>query len=346
MAQGSGLCSQFGFKSETVVGTAVTVSTFLKHTSAGGDGLGKLTAVDEGLGACATVITDDRRVVVGTQAQREVSLGVGSKGFGQLWKTALGSTTGPTAIAASTAYRQIHTPGDLTGDSLTVQLGMPESSTGTVRPYTYRGCKVTEWELSQAKNDILKLSLSLDAWAEDTVTALATAAFPTGAELFHWKSLAVTIGGTASVASGLTSVTGGVALKGLRSCSVKGTNALVVDRFLAGGAGTKSEQLENGFRSYTGELDLEFADRTQVYDLYAADTSTPLVFTWTGAIDAGSGNFNALQVIIPKAKFDTGSPMVGGPDVLDAKTTWTAYGDPAGTLPPIQVMLISAETTL
>lgn len=346
MAIGSGLCTQFGYAAESTVGTGVTVTKFAKVNSVGGDGLGKMTLQDEGMGACAQFITADRRVVVARQATRQVELNVVHKGMGLLVKQMLGSTATAAAIAASTAYRQIHTPGDSTGKALTVQFGMAESTTGTVRPFTYNGCKVASWELGCSRNDFLKMALTLDAWDEVTGTALAAASFPTSTENFHFKQLVPKIGGTASLSSGLVSIAGGTVLKGVSSVSLKGTNPLANDRFNAGGAGVKSEQLENGYRNYTGDLGMEFADRTQLYDVYSADTTTALEFTWLGSTDAGSGNLVKFSVIYPFAKFDKASPSVGGPDLVDGGASFTAYGDPAGTLPAMQIEIISTDTAL
>lgn len=354
MATGSGLCSQFGFKNETVFGTAVTVDHFLKHVSVGADGLQIISVTDEGLGGCALVPTVDRAVKVAQQVTRDVEVNVGTRGLGLILKQMLGSSATATQIAATAAYRQIHWNGDLAGKSLTVQFGFPEATaTGTVRAHTINGAKITQWELSQARNDLLKLRFSLDGLNEVTNIALATAAYPTGVaatanEPLRFNAFSAKLGGTASVNSGLVSVAGGTEIAGCRAASVKGVQPLRTDGFFSGGAGTKSEQLlaGGGFQEFTSDLDLEFQSRTQVYDVYAAYQTAALELTWTGFIDIGSTNFGKLSVIMPNVKPVTSGINVSGPGGLDNKTSLRAYGDPAGTLPAIQIEYISADTAL
>lgn len=354
MATGSGLCSQFGFKNETTAGTPVTVDHFLKHVSVGGDGLQLITVTDEGLGGCALVPTIDRTVTVAKQVARDVELNVGSKALGLLIKQMLGSSATAVQIGATTAYRQIHWNGDVAGKSLTVQFGFPETTaTGTNRPFTINGAKITQWELSQARQEMLKLRFSIDGWDESTATALATAAYPTtagatGNEPLRFNCFSAKLGGTASVASGLVSIAAGTEIAGCRGASVKGVQPLRVDGFFSGGNGTKQEQILAGgqFQAFTADLDVEFRDRTQLYDPYVAYTTVPLELTWTGKTDIGSGNFAKLSVIFPQAKLMPSAINVGGPGGLDNKTSVVAYGDPAGTLPAIQIEYISTDTAL
>jgi hypothetical protein len=353
MATGSGLCSQFGFKAEATVGTEVTVDKFYKHVTIGGDGLQLITVTDEGLGGCNLVPTIDRTVSVAQQVQREVELNVGTRGLGQIFRQMLGTTSGPTLVAGS-FYRQIHTNGDLAGRSLTVQFGFPEATaTGTNRPFTVNGAKITQWELSQARNELLKLRFSLDGWNEVTSTALATAAYSTGTgatanEPLRFNCFSAKLGGTPSIASGLVSVAGGTEISGCRGASVKGVQPLRVDGFFSGGNGTKSEQLlaGNGFQQFTADLDVEFQSRTQIYDVYAAHTSTTLELSWTGKIDAGASQFGRVSVIFPQCKIAPSAINVTGPEGLDNKTSIVAYGDPAGALPAIQLVYENLDSSL
>ena len=352
MTVGSGICAQFGFAAESTVGTPVTVTKFLKHTEAAGDGLRLITVDDQGLGGCYDAPTVDRTVTTGSDAQRQVTLNVASKQFGLWWKQMVGSSATATIISSGPLYRQIHTQGDLAGKSLTVQFSFPETTaTGTNRAFTYKGCKVTEWELSQRRNDFLKLQATIDAWGEDTATGLAAAAYPSPTtpnfnELFRWNCFSAKIGGTASVASGLTSVSGGAEIKGCKGVTVKGGLNLRTDAFYSGGNGVKSEQLRNDFFEFTGDLDLDFADRTQVYDLFAAYTTTVLEFSWIGKQDVGSGQFAKLSLIFPQVKLQKGSPNAGGPGAVEQPVSWKAYADPAGVLPVIQIQYDSTDTAL
>jgi len=353
MATGSGICSQFGYKTETTVGTPVTVDHFYKHVTIGGGGLQQIVVDDPGLGGCNLVPTIDRTVTVGSQVQREVELNVGTRNLGPILKQMLGTTTGPTLLSGS-FYRQVHTNGELAGDSLTVQFGMPETTaTGTVRAFTLAGAKITQWELSQARNDLLKLRFSLDAWLESTATALATATYVggTGAtinEALRFNCFSAKLGGTPSLSAGVVSIAGGTEIAGCRGVSVKGVQPLRVDGFFSGGAGVKQEQLLAGgaFQEFTADLDVEFQSRTQLYDILAAYSTTALELSWIGKVDAGTSQFGKLSVIFPFAKLQTSEVNVTGPGGLDNKTTLKAYGDNGGTMPAIQILYENLDSAL
>jgi hypothetical protein len=352
---GSGICSQYGFNDEVTPGTLVTVDHFVKHTSITGTGLDLITVDDEGLGGCAFVPTIDRTVKVGQQASFDVEHNLGTRGFGLILKQMLGSSAVPAQIAATAAYRQIHHNGDVAGKSLSVQFGFPETTgTGTVQPFTCNGCKITQWEISNARNDMAKLRYTIDGWDISTAIALATAVYPTSVvapglnEPLRWNCLSVKIGGTASLGSGLVSIAGGTEVAGCRGVSSKGVLPIRTDGFFSGGNGSKSEQLlaGDGFQEFTTELDLEFQSRTQVYDVHAAYSSFPLEVTWIGKTAIEGANFGKLSIIYPQAKLKTGTPNVNGPAGLEQKPTIKAYGDPAGILPAIQIEYISADTAL
>lgn len=345
MAAGSGLLTQFMAAEESTVGTAVTVTRSyevdnLKPTHT------KITKVSPGLRAGARGHRERNRVVTGKSVSLDLGMTVMSKGFGLFLKHSLG-TSAIAQIAASATWRQIHLAGDLAGKGLTLQGGFAESGTsGVVRPYTYNGAKVTDWEISCQMDDLLKAKLSFDGWNWTNATALASASYLASLEAFHWAELSVKIGGTPATASGRTTVSGNATLNGLRGVTLKGANGLRTDRRHAGGAGIKAEQLENDWRSYTGEMDCEFFDRTQLADVFDSDASTALVFTWTGTTSDGGGNFPVLRATFPKVKFDLGPPEVGGPDIVDNKITWTAYEEDAGTHPLIQMEYESQDTTI
>lgn len=353
MTVGSGICSQFGFKAEAAVGTAVTVDHFLKHVSVTGDGLNLMTVTDEGLGGCADVPTVDRTVVVGTSASRQAVINAGTKGLGLLLKQMMGSVAVATQIGVTNLYRQIHLNGDISGKSLTCQFSFPEATaTGTNRPFTYNGVKITDWELAQDRNELLTLNVTLDAWGEAVGTALATASYPAASsaittnEPFRFSNFYAKIGGTPSVTSGLTSVASGVAVAGLRGVSIKGANNLRTDAFYGGGAGVKSEQLQDGFKGYTADLSADFASQTQLYDIFAAYTTVAIEFGWIGLVDVGAGSFGKLSVILPQAKLTKASPAVSGPGVVDGPVSIMAFSDPAGVLPACQVLYESSDTVL
>jgi hypothetical protein len=343
MATGTGLDAQIGFAAESTVGTPVTVTRFLEFNS---ESLAWTPTFVEPTGL--RVGRKFKRAARLVQSRKTVEGGIelewATKGMGLLVAHMLGSTGTATQIAATSAYRQIHTPGGFVGKGLTIQVGRPEPS-GTVRPHTYTGCKVTSWEFKLSDSEIATLSLEVDGWDESTATALATASFAANAEVWNFQQAALKLGGTASTASGEMSITGGTAVTTIiREISIKGENPLAVERYGIGNAGIKREQLENDTPTITGSLTAEF-NRTELYDLMKNNTTTAIELTMTGsAIPSGGGNNNLLSFIMPACKLKEAAPAVDGPDVVQMTTSFEAYDNEVDA--PIQIKIVSADTAI
>jgi hypothetical protein len=286
----------------------------------------------------ASRVTKSRVTVAG-----DLELPWATRGMGLLVKHMLGSTATPVQVSSTTAYKQIHTPIGKLGLGLTIQQGRPEPSTGVVRPFTWRGCKVTEWEFTLADNDVAQLKISIDGMDESTSTALATASYP-ATELFGFQSATLKLGGTATTASGEMSVAGGTAVATvITSISIKGSTPLATERYGIGNAGIKSEPLENDIPTITGNLKAEF-NKAELYDVFTAGDPVALELELTGAAIGVSGEVDTLSFICPAVIFKEGAPEVDGPGIVTMDVSWQAYYD--GTNAVIQVMLISADTTL
>jgi hypothetical protein len=341
---GSGLGTQLGLIAESTVGTPLTVTRFYEIDKLDPTHQ-KITAVSQGLRGTARGHRERNRTVTGKSVQLATSATVMSKGFGIFMSHALGSSS-IAQIAASPTWRQIHLVGDLTGKGLTIQGGFQESYSTTVRAYTYNGCKITDLELACQIDGLLKMNATIDGWNWTNATGLASASYLGTLEEFHWAQLTCTIGGTATTSAGRTTVSGGTAIKGLRGISLKIGNKLRTDRRTAGNSGIKVEQAENDFRMVTGDMDAEFADRTQLADQFDSDGSTCLQFIWTGLTNDGSGNFPVIRCTYPKVKFDTGDPAVNGSDIVDNKISWTAYEQDDGLNPLVQWEYESQDTAV
>ncbi|MBY8342016.1 phage tail tube protein [Streptomyces spinosirectus] len=342
MTTGSGLDAQLMVGEEVTWGTAVTPNKTFEFN-------------DESLKLDPTFL-EPTGLRVGTKYKRasrvsisrqsvsgDVTLEHATKGMGVLWKHCLASSASATQIDTTTAYEQIHVPGDFRGKGLTVQVGRPEPSTGTVRPFTYAGCKVGSWELSVSDNAIPTLKVTFDGRSEATATALAAASYPSGSKVFSFANATLTLGGTVATATGKTSVSGGVAVATVvTEVSVSGAAPMATDRFGIGNAGLKSEQLENDTPTVTGSLTAEF-NKTELYDHFTANDTLPLVLTLTGD-DIEGGNLETLEVILPAVKLKAAAPNVGGPDIVSMSTDFEAYSDE--TNPVIQVRIVSSDTTL
>lgn len=343
MATGTGLDAQIGFAQESVWGTPVTVTRFLEFNT---ESLKRDVTWLEPTGL--RVGTKYARAARVRQARRSISGDIemdwATKGIGLLIKNMLGSLVGPTQIASTTAYKQIATPGDFRSLGLTVQVGRPEASTGTVRPFTFQGVKIPRWEFSLSDNAIPKLKITVDGKDESTATVLATASYLTGASVFDFSQATLKLGGTASTASGETSISGGVqAVTILKDISITGAAPMAADRFGIGNAGLKGEQLENATPQISGKISAEF-NKAELYDVFTANTTTAMQLDLTGAAIGVSGSNFLLSFILPAIKLKAAPPQVSGPGVVMMSTDWEAYSDEVN--PVIQIKVVSDETTL
>jgi hypothetical protein len=210
-----------------------------------------------------------------------------------------------------------------------------------VKPYTYKGGKVSNWTVACGTGEIATLVLGFDAWDEDDVTALATASYATATE-FNFTNWTVKLGGTASIATGITSIASGVTVSGLKSFEVTGANPVAADRFFLGSAGLKANQLENGFRSVTGKFSGEF-NKAALYDVMKAGTTTAVQITGSFG-DAGTSNPFLFDIVLPACKLNTGSNNVSGPDLVMGDIEFVALDDQATT--PVQIQIVSTDTVL
>jgi hypothetical protein len=340
MATGSGLDGQIGFAQESTYGTSVTPTRFIEFNS---ETLKRdPTFLEPSAIRAGTKYKRASRIRVSRQTiSGDINFDINTLGMGLLVKHMLASTvTTPTLISGS-AYKQVHTPGDFRGLSLTCQVGRPEEATGTVRPHTFAGVKIPKWEFNLKDNDTPSLKLSVDGRSESTATALATASYLAGATTFDFSQATLKLGGTAATASGETTITGGVLVATIvREISVAGSAPMATERFGLGNAGLKAEPLENGIPTITGKLAAEFG-KTEFYDLFTNNTTTALQLDLTGAAIGGSNYL--FSIIIPAIKLKAATPNVSGADLVQMSTDFEAYSDEVN--PVIQIKIVSTEST-
>lgn len=315
MALKSGLAAQIGYAAEGgTPGTAVTVTRFLPLVSE------SLTADRERLESAGIIAgrrlkTSEQwnggNITVGGDVAHELF----QRGTGLLWSHMLGAN----ATTGSGPYTHTATVGDLSGKSLTVQVGRPGTG-GTVHPFTYAGCKVASWELAFAQGEIATLGLTLIGMTETTGTALASATYATGAGApFKFNHASVTIGGVAYP------VTGG---------TVSGDNGLADDRRFVGSQ-TISEPLEVAHREITGSLESEFVDLT-AYNRVVNGTEAALVVAFT----SGTNSFT----LTANVRFDGETPTVGGPEILGQNLAFKVVADGTDAA-AITAVTVNADST-
>lgn len=344
MGTGSGLDAQLMFGQESLWGTGVTPDHALEfdsETLTFDPGWLEPTGLRPGkIYKRNSRVRQSRKSVSG-----DITVEHATKGLGLWWKNALGSSiTVPTQIGSTTAWKQIHTPGGLFGLGMTFQIGRPEPGTGTVRPFTFAGCKCLGWEFDIKDNAIPTLKLTLDGRNEDTTTTLATPAYLSNSSVFDFSQASLKLGGTPTTTSGETTIAGGVAATTIiTDWTLTGSTPAATDRFGLGNAGLKSQQLQNDNPTITGKLAAEFG-KVEFYDVYKANTTQAMQLDFTGSLIGVSASNFLLSFILPAVKIKTAPANVSGADIVQMSTTIEVYDNEID--PVIQVKIVSDETTL
>lgn len=343
MATGAGLDAQLGAKTEGTVGTSATpVDHFFPFNNSA---LTFDPSYIEGTALQAGARFKDISLVgiARKSATGKIEIPAMMKGFGWWMQHLIGSAATPVVISGS-AFKQVHIPAGLRGKGFTCQVGKPEPGTGTIKPTTYNGCKVTDFELAFADNSITVLDITVDAWNEDGVTALASATYPTANLAYNFSHVNnFTTGGTPVTAAGETTITSGVVVPSvLTKMSLIGKNTLATDRYGLGNAGIKKEQLETDFVSLTGTFEGEY-DAVTWDTAFRTGSTVAIQVDSTGPIITGAIPY-LLSVIIPAAKIDKAPAVVSGPGLVTVSGEFTVYSN--GVDPPVQIKYVSTDTTL
>jgi hypothetical protein len=313
MAIPSGLSAQLGIAEESVYGTPVTVTRFYEFTD-------ESMAMDieriesAGLRSGTRVQRSDRWVAGQKSVGGDVTMELATKSFGVWLKHALGGlvTSQPNIGPDPTVFDHTFTPGDLPV-SLTVQVGRTDIG-GTTRPFTYEGCRVSEWELSASVGELAMFKATLLGEDEVTATALATASYPTTLQLLSFVNGSLTVAGSAF---------------DVKEFSLAGNNGLADDRYFFGSA-LRKQPLEAEMRVYDGELKAEFTDLT-AYNRYVNGTEAAMVLLFRGPSISGTF-FYDLQVTA-NVRFDGDTPSVGGTEIVELPLKYKCVGNtPASAL--------------
>jgi hypothetical protein len=219
----TGIAAQIGYATEVTVGTPVTATSFLPLVSE--SLMQDRTRLESGgIIAGRRVLTSDQwnggDVTVSGSVQHELY----NRGLGKLFTAMFGTV----ATTGAGPYTHTFTPGDLAGDSLTVQVGRPATN-GTVYPFTYAGMKVTSWEIACAAGEIATLGMDLVGRREfayrlvtDGVTTSASAAITSATAAFSVDDIGKPISGT-GIPTGATIIAVGSATAATLSANATAT---------------------------------------------------------------------------------------------------------------------------
>jgi hypothetical protein len=357
MAIGSGIASQLVYMDETTYGVAPSLATaqaleFKSETLE----LKKTTVQGQGLHGGGLYDRAGRRVLTNYDAGGGISMDLQTRKLNKLLFAMLGSygqaLATLTQIGTTTVQKAVHAPGNLGGHSLVFQKGVPAVD-GTVMPFTYVGCKVSDWTISVATGALASLDLTIDGRNElggagnsdplnGSVPGLATYTVTPGMDIFHFRE-ANLLTGTPTTSAGVTSLTGATTLANIKDASIKHTLAFDDTRYFLGGGGFAAEPIENGFRSITGSFTAEWLAAATNYNLFAADTSLAIELKFTGpTVGVSGGAPELLDILIPNIKFDAESPKAGGPALVTQALAFTGLDNEVDN--QIQITYQSLDT--
>lgn len=322
--------AQLGTADETTYGTAVTVDHFLEFASE--EIVPETQRISNtGLRAGRRTLSADQFIPAVTGYGGSVTLNVLTQGFAFWLEHMLGSVstsgTGP-------AYLHTGTIGDNCGKGFTMQVNRPLGACGaTDAAHTFSGGKVSKWTLSTEPGEegVLKLEMDLLFTDGTTSTALATASYPAGMELFAWPSATVSINGT------------GVPVT---SWSVECDRKLKDDRLHLRGNPRRREPVPDDWLEISWTIGVEHdQDWPQVVAEAAADAIlTDLVLEVTAPTEITTGVPPKIVVTLPAARVDEGTHTVGGTEIMEADISGMAL-TPAGGGSPVTIEVTSAEST-
>lgn len=246
-----GADGQIGWASETTPGTGVTVDTFLPIRSEN---------IKQNIEYLDTQTISARKVLRLTkQGQASVEGGFSTELPNTDLATLLLHMFGDVQTTGAGPFTHTATPADLTGQALTVQVGRPASD-GTVHPFTYAGCKISEWSIGASVGEIATLECSVMGMTETTATGLASATYDATWEPFVFTEASLQIDA--------------VEVATVRELELSGNNAIELRHRL--GSQTSLEPLEIGLRTYEGTALTDFDDLTH-YNLFVQGTEAALI---------------------------------------------------------------------
>lgn len=315
MALKSGMAAQLGVKAETTWGTFVAPTRFYPLISESlTEEIDRIES--EGIIAGQRVLRSEQWAAGNVDVGGDIQTELYQQGMGALLKACFGAV----ATTGAGPYTHTFTPGDLTDDHLSVQVGKPDTA-GTVQPFSYYGMKMTDWELSIEAGGLVMLTTSLVGKQLATSDSLATASYGTGAATpFTFKHA------TASVAGGAANV---------KKLTIKGSNGLDTDRRFIGSE-YRAEPLEADLREYGGTVDLEFESLTQCNRFRNAN-EVALVST----ISAGA---SASLTTTMNVRFDGSTPEVDGRGIVQLSAPFKCIGTTTDAS-AITAVLVSNDTT-
>jgi hypothetical protein len=302
---------QVAFGEESTWGTAVAPTKVIECT----DESVKLTVdriESKGLAAGRVLASKTNWGAGKIDVNGDISFEVGSRGFGLLFKHMLGCAT-PTPTTVATSARRwnfaLSATDTMDNKSLTTEIARTDVAGQQVK-FTYPGTKIENWELSCQAGEFLMGKISINAKNETSAVAAGTTlTYPTGSPLTF-------VGAVINVAGSAVPV---------KQFDIKGDNALKTDRYYLAGTSTKAVPVQNGLRSITGSLSVDWSGQT-AYDRFVNGTTASLSAKFETAADIATSTKGYVLITCTDVRFD-GTTPTGGGSIVDQNLDFVVLDD-------------------
>lgn len=308
----SGIFGTYGFKTETTPGTPVAVDTFIPILSAGfqveDDKLQSQGLRGQNFAGC---VKDGPRSISGSFETELFGVGIASM-LKHMFGTVNTTGAGP--------YEHTYTIGSLGNLAFTAEEAIPNGA-GTKYGFKYAGCKFTDWSLSVSTGELVTISGNISAQSVATGATPAVASYAESCP-FSFVEASLTLDGDPVAEA--------------ESVSLNVDQALRTDGHRLGSRNIRN-QSHNGFKSVTGEFEVEFSDLT-LADLYLSGADAALALT----LDNGT---ESLVITLPTIKLTGSMPELNGPDVVKQTIPFMAYNELGVSGDVMTAVLTNGEAT-
>ena len=324
-----GLLTSLGCAEEVTYGTPVTPDRWFEITS---EALERKNNIIQSNGLRSGAIhtrRSSRRVVAAQWAEGPFTMEVPTSGFGRLLKHLMGGTPTVVQQGATPAWLQTHAFSSNAGKSLTLQKVLRDGANNVIQQFTHVGSKILAVEFSISVDQLLLATFTTDGRQENTSTAAAAATYPSN-KPFHFGQVAA------------LTLAGGAVAK-VTDATIRIERPQRTDGFYLGSAGLKSEPTENDFPLISGSITAEFdsANKTALYDTFAADTAAALFLNFEGATISGAFK-EGIGFSLPAIHLTGETPKVGGPGAVTMTVPFEGAWD--GTNADMAVTYMSVDT--
>lgn len=314
MATPGAFGGQIGWKSESTWGTAVTVDQFHPgfRTESITQTIERLESNGKRAGRYVNHNWQPGRITVGGQVDLEL--------WDEPMATLLRHMFGTISTSGAGPYTHTASPGDLTSQSLTIEVGR-SPNTGTVESFVYAGCKIPSWTLNCSAGEIPRLNLTVSGKSEARSGSTPASASYTTANPFTFVEGSLTIAGAEVVT--------------VTSATLQASNALVTDRHFLNSANIR-EQLDGaGSRTFTGSVQAEFESLT-AYERFVNGTEAAMVYKFDNSTDS--------LTITMNVRFDGTTPTTPDDGLLAQPLPFKCTSGTSDSA-AIQAVLVNAESS-